>query len=188
MPVTTETELPVTPTTVEQNPAPVQTSALNIPDEIVVLLPDIASSVAGAIGFTPNASLPRVTDAQRAQDEVVYREQSNAALNLRDSIKVASDYVSAGVAATKLGRALIQYKTGIADIRTAEFNLTKAQTKTAIAQAQLQEVQTVLNYHNAALPHIQAEYQHKLTEAQNKAERARLKAESFLSETAGLLV
>lgn len=161
-------------------------SSLALPDEIQITLPDIASHAASAVGFSPNAALPRVTDSQRVQDELTYREQLHAAHNLRDSIRVAEAYVSAGVAATKLGRALIQYRVGVQDIRTGEVQLQKSQTKTAIAQAELAQLNETLNYQNAVLPHVQQEYSHRLTEAMNKSERARLKAESYLAETDAL--
>lgn len=182
----------VTPTEVVQTqtqplaPQESAVSSLALPEDIAITLPDIAGHAATAVGFTPNPSLPRVTDSQRVQDEVTYREQLHAAHNLRDSIRVAEAYVSAGVAATKLGRALIQYRVGIQDIRTGEVQLQKAQTKTAIATAELAQLNETLNYQNAVLPHVQQEYAHRLTEAMNKADRARLKAESYLAETDAL--
>ena len=180
----------VTPTEVTPQPlAPIQSpavSSLNLPENIEISLPDIASLAASSVGFSPNPSLPRVTDAQRVQDELAFREMKHAADNLRDSIKVATSYVSAAVEGTKLGKALIAYRTGVEDIRTAEVGLSKAQTRTAIAQGELLHLNEKLSFVNNSLEHTRQEYAHKLTEAMNKADRARLKAESYLAETDAL--
>lgn len=186
-PITTSSDdIPITPSEIVPNSSSIENLPINLPDEIVIQLPDFAGSAASAVGFSPNPALPRITDAQRSEDERAFREMANAAKNLKDSITVASEYVSAGIAATKLGQRLIQYKAGIADIRTALVGLQKSETKTAIAQAELAQLNETLAFQNGLLPQIQAEYQHKLTEAQGRADRARRKAESYLTETENL--
>ena len=69
----------------------------NLPQTFEVNLPDLQEFANGAIGFEPNPDLPRVSDPQREQDALAYREQMNAAANLKDSIQVANKYVDAGI-------------------------------------------------------------------------------------------
>ena len=175
-------EIPITPTMPTATHSP-----LKLPDVVSVELPDFQDFAESAVGFAPNAALPRVTDAEREEHALVYREQLNAAENLKDSIKVATAYVSAGVAATKLGRELVRYQIGVEDIRTAEVGLERAKTKTAIAKQELEADKLTLNYVTARLPHLESEYSHKLTEHKDRARRAQLKAEAFMHQTDNLL-
>ena len=156
----------------------------NLPNNFDVNLPDIQQFADSAIGFEPNPNLPRVTDSQREQDALVYREQANAASNLKDSIQVANKYVDAGIAATKLGKSLISYQIGLQDIRTEKVNFQKSVVKTEIAFTELSELNLKLGYQNAFLPVLEQEYQHKLTEAQSKANLANLKAMDHQHTTA----
>lgn len=124
---------------------------LSLPEGFSLELPDFSHLAQGAIGtaetgFAPNPELPRVTDADREVHAVVFKEQMNAAANLQDSIRVATAYVDAAVEATKLGKSVVRYQTGVEDIRTAQVKLQQAQTKTSIAREQLTGLQHELNY------------------------------------------
>ena len=98
----------------------------NLPQTFDVNLPDLQEFANNAIGFEPNPDLPRVSDPQREQDALAYREQMNAAANLKDSIQVANKYVDAGISATKLGKSLIQYQTRLARHPIGEGELPKS--------------------------------------------------------------
>lgn len=155
----------------------------NLPQNFDINLPDIQQFADSAIGFEPNPNLPRVSDSQREQDALAYREQMNAASNLKDSILVANKYVDAGISATKLGKSLISYQIGLQDIRTEKVNFQKSVVRTEIAFTELSELNLKLGYQNNLLPHLEMEYQHKLTEAQSKADLASRKAMSHQHET-----
>lgn len=155
----------------------------NLPQTFELELPEFQEFAQGAIGFSPNPDLPRVSDEQRKQDELAYREQMNAAANLKDSIQVANKYVEAGISATKLGKSLIQYHTGLQDIRTEKVNYQKATVRTEIAVTELNELQMRLGYQNALVPHLEQEYRGLLLEAQSKADRANRKALTHQHET-----
>lgn len=163
------------------------TLPLGLPESFEVNLPDFAGHAESAIGFTPNEGLPRVTEQQRQTDALTYQEQRNAALNLKDSIQVAHAYVSAGVAATKLGRELVRYQVGVADIRTELVNLQRANVKTAIATNELASDTLTATFTANRLTHVEAEYTSKLDEHRLRADRARIKAERYEYETEQLL-
>ena len=148
----------------------------NLPQTFEVNLPDLQEFANNAIGFEPNPDLPRVSDPQREQDALAYREQMNAAANLKDSIQVANKYVDAGISATKLGKSLIQYQIGLQDIRSEKVNFQKAVVKTEIVLTELAELNLKLGYQNAFLPVLEQDYIHRLTEAQSKAELSQRKA------------
>lgn len=150
----------------------------NLPQNFDINLPDIQELANNAVGFSPNPELPRVTDSQREQDALAYREQINAAANLQDSIKVANKYLDAAVTATKLGKSLINYQIGLQDIRTAKIEYTKAVARTDIAVTELDELRLKLGFNQSALPILEQEYRHKLTETQSKAELALRKAQA----------
>lgn len=147
-----------------------------LPQNFTINLPDLTELAENAVGFEPNPSLPRVTDSQREQDALAFREQINAAENLKDSLKVANKYVDAGILATKIGKSLIQYQIGLQDIRSVKVNYQKAVVRTEVAIGELQELNLKLGYQNAFLPLLEQEYSHRLTEAQSKAELAQRKA------------
>lgn len=137
------------------------TLPLNLPEGFSIQLPDIAQLGQLAIGtadngFAPSTELPRVSDADREVHAVIFREQVNAAANLKDSISVATAYVDAAVEATKLGRGLVRYATGLEGIRTEQVKLQQAEVKTAIATAQLDGL-------NAEHTYLTQENAHKLT-------------------------
>lgn len=155
----------------------------NLPSNFEIELPEFQEFAQSAVGFSPNESLPRVTDAQREQDALAYREQMNAAANLKDSIGVANKYVEAGISATKLGKSLIQYQIGLQDIRTEKVNYQKSVVRTEIAVTELQELNLKLGYQNNLLPQLESEYRGKLTEAQSKADLAMRKAMAHQHET-----
>jgi len=155
----------------------------NLPQSFEVNLPDLQEFANGAIGFEPNPDLPRISDSQREQDALTYREQMNAAANLKDSIQVANKYVDAGISATKLGKSLITYQIGLQDIRTEKVNFQKSVIRTDLAFTELSELNLKLGYQNAFLPVLEQEYQHKLTEAQSKADLAQRKAMTHQFET-----
>lgn len=157
--------------------------SFNLPQSFEVNLPDLQEFANNAIGFEPNLDLPRVSDSQRAQDALTYREQMNAAANLKDSIQVANKYVDAGISATKLGKSLITYQIGLQDIRTEKVNFQKSILRTDLAFTELSELNLKLGYQNAFLPVLEQEYQHKLTEAQSKADLAQRKALAHQFET-----
>ncbi|MBD1842605.1 hypothetical protein H6F89_04100 [Cyanobacteria bacterium FACHB-63] len=156
----------------------------NLPQTFELKLPEIQEFAQNAIGFSPNSDLPRITDVQREQDAQAFREQLNAAANLKDSIQVANKYVEAGIAATKLGKTLIQYHVGLQDIRTEKVNYQKATVRTEIAITELNELQLRLGYQNSLVPHLEQEYHGKLLEAQSKADLANRKAMAHQHETA----
>jgi len=155
----------------------------NLPQTFEIELPEFQEFAQSAIGFSPNPDLPRITDEQRKQDELAYREQMNAAANLKDSIQVANKYVEAGIAATKLGKSLIQYHIGLQDIRTEKVKYRKATIRTDIAIAELNELQLRLGYQHELVPHLEQEYRGKLLEAQSKADLANRKAMAHQHET-----
>ena len=155
----------------------------NLPQGFEVNLPDLQEFANNAIGFEPNPDLPRVSDSQREQDALAYREQMNAASNLKDSIGVANKYVDAGILATKLGKSLITYQIGLQDIRTEKVNFQKSVLRTDLAFTELSELNLKLGYQTAFLPVLEQEYQHKLTEAQSKADLAQRKALAHQFET-----
>ena len=155
----------------------------NLPQTFEVNLPDLQEFANNAIGFEPNPDLPRISDSQREQDALTYREQMNAAANLKDSIQVANKYVDAGISATKLGKSLITYQIGLQDIRTEKVNFQKSVLRTDLAFTELSELNLKLGYQNAFLPVLEQEYQHKLTEAQSKADLAQRKAMAHQFET-----
>jgi hypothetical protein len=159
---------------------------LQLRDTFEITLPDYQENAGLAVGFAPNPSLPRVSDQQREADALAYREQINAAENLKDSFKVATAYVSAGVQATKLGKALLQYKVGLQDIRTEMVNLDRAVVRTQISATELQAETLHLNHNLATLPQLEQEYAGKLLEHKARAERAQLKAQAFIHQTAQL--
>ncbi|WP_068819338.1 hypothetical protein [Phormidesmis priestleyi] len=155
----------------------------NLPQSFEVNLPDLQEFANNAIGFEPNPDLPRISDSQREQDALTYREQMNAAANLKDSIQVANKYVDAGISATKLGKSLITYQIGLQDIRTEKVNFQKSVLRTDLAFTELSELNLKLGYQTAFLPVLEQEYQHKLTEAQSKADLAQRKAMAHQFET-----
>ena len=155
----------------------------NLPQSFEVNLPDLQEFANNAIGFEPNPDLPRISDSQREQDALAYREQMNAAANLKDSIQVANKYVDAGISATKLGKSLITYQIGLQDIRTEKVNFQKSVLRTDLAFTELSELNLKLGYQNACLPVLEQEYQHELTEAQSKADLAQRKALAHQFET-----
>jgi len=154
-----------------------------LPQNFDINLPDIHELANGAIGFEPNTNLPRVSDAQREQDALAYREQLNAASNLKDSIGVANRYLDAAISATKLGKSLITYQIGLQDIRTEKVNFQKSTVRTDIAFSELSELNLKLGYQTSALPLLETEYQHKLTEVSSKADLALRKAMAHQHET-----
>lgn len=155
----------------------------NLPQNFNIDLPDIQEFANGAIGFTPNPDLPRVTDQQREEDKRIFKEMGNAADNLKDAIGVSNKYVDAGIAATKLGKSLISYQIGLQDIRTEKVNFQKSVVRTEIAFTELNELNLKLGYQNNLLPHLEEEYRHKLTEARSKADLANRKAMKHEHET-----
>jgi len=155
----------------------------NLPQSFEVNLPDLQEFANNAIGWEPNPDLPRVSDSQREQDALTYREQMNAAANLKDSIQVANKYVDAGISAAKLGKSLITYQIGLQDIRTEKVNFQKSILRTDLAFTELSELNLKLGYQTAFLPVLEQEYQHKLTEAQSKADLAQRKALAHQFET-----
>jgi hypothetical protein len=155
----------------------------NLPQTFEINLPDLQEFANGAIGFEPNPDLPRVSDSQREQDALAYREQMNAAANLKDSIQVANKYVDAAISATKLGKSLITHQIGLQDLRTEKVNFQKAVVRTDLAFTELSELNLKLGYQNVFLPVLEQEYQHKLTEAQSKADLAQRKAMAHQHET-----
>jgi hypothetical protein len=155
----------------------------NLPQNFEINLPDLQEFANGAIGFEPNPDLPRVSDSQREQDALAYREQMNAAASLKDSIQVANKYVDAAISATKLGKSLITYQIGLQDIRTEKVNFQKSVVRTDLAFTELSELNLKLGYQNVFLPVLEQEYQHKLTEAQSKADLAQRKAMAHQHET-----
>ena len=154
-----------------------------LPQNFNVTLPNIHKFAENAIGFEPNPSLPRVTDEQRERDARTYREQMNAAANLKDSIQVANKYLDAAISATKLGKSLVTYQIGLQDIRTEKVNYQKAVLNTEIAVSERDALTLKLNHQNNLLPHLENEYRHLLTEAQAKADRAQRKAMAYQHET-----
>lgn len=160
--------------------------ALQLRENFEIQLPDFQENAGLAVGYEPNNALPRVSDLQRESDALAYREQINAASNLTDSIKVATAYVSAGVQATRLGKALVQYRIGVQDIRTEMVNLDRAVVRTQVSATELQAETLHLNHNLATLPVLEQEYAHKLQEHVARAERASLKAQAFMHQTAQL--
>jgi hypothetical protein len=154
-----------------------------LPQNFEINLPDLQEFANNAVGFEPNPDLPRVSDLQREQDALAYREQMNAAANLKDSIQVANKYVDAAISATKLGKSLITYQIGLQDIRTEKVNFQKSVVRTDLAFTELSELNLKLGYQNVFLPVLEQEYQHKLTEAQSKADLAQRKAMAHQHET-----
>lgn len=159
---------------------------IQLREQLDITLPQFEENAGLAVGYEPNPALPRVSDTQRERDALAYREQVNAANNLSDSFKVATAYVSAGVQATKLGKALVQYRIGVQDVRTEMVNLDRSVVRTQISATELQAETLHLNHNLASLPQLEAEYAHKLTEHVARADRARLKAQAFMHQTAQL--
>lgn len=152
-------------------------------------VPNFQELANGAIGtpetgFAPNPALPRVTDAERAEHERIFREQANAADNLKDALKVANKYVEAAVLGTRLGKSLIQYQTGIQEIRTAKVEFAKAQTRTEIALAEHDQLRLKLNHEVAMIPTIERELVNKLRLQESKANNALLAAMDHEHQTA----
>jgi hypothetical protein len=163
---------------------------LNLPNEFEFDLPDLQQLAQGAIGsaesgYAPGTTIARTTDAKREEDARTYREQMNSIANLKDGVKLVRSIVDAGVEYTQLGRSIIKYKTGLENIRTEGYKLQKAQTNTAIAQTELQELQSKLNYHNQRLPLIERGYTAQIQAltaqagmAERQAEMTRIEAEN----------
>lgn len=152
-------------------------------------IPDFQELANGAIGtpesgFAPNPALPRVSDQDRAEHERIFREQANAVDNLKDALKVANKYVEAAVLGTKLGKSLIQYHTGIQEIRTAKVEFAKAQTRTEIALAEHDQLRLKLGHELAMIPSIEREFANKLREQESKANRALAAAMKHEHDTA----
>jgi hypothetical protein len=159
--------------------------AFNLPQDFNINLPELQELASNAVGFEPNQSLPRVTDVQRERDAIAYHEQNNAALNLKDSLGVASTYLTAAIAATKIGKSLVSYQIGLQDIRTEKVNYQKAGVRTAIASTELQELNLKLEFQNGLLPELERGYQGALKDARVKAETAHRSAEKarFILDT-----
>lgn len=163
------------------DPAPIATNSLDIepsgyalpfglPEGFDMELPNFAELASSAIGFAPNPALPRVTQSDREVHKVIYEEQRHAAANLKDSIDVAIAYVDAAVSATKLGRGVVKYQTGVEQIREAMVNLDSARVKTSIAQQNLVGLQNELTY-------VTQENVHKLEVFDAKLEQWRVKVQ-----------
>jgi len=157
---------------------------LNLPENFDFELPDFQNLAQSAIGYTPNPSLPRVTDGQRETDKQILKEQGNAADNLADSIKVSNKYLQGAIKATQLVKSTISYQIGIQDIRTEGINLQKAYVRTDLANSELAELNIKLDYQNRALPLLQEGLNHQLRELASKTELAAKKAEYQIEQTA----
>lgn len=191
MPTTTAPLEPVTLTPTQELPietTPTQnpyqgvnlTLPLNLPEGFTVNLPDISQLANSAVGdastgFAPNPNLPRVSDSDREVHAVIFREQVNAALNLKDSITVANTYVDAAVEGTKLGKNLVRYATGLEGIREQQVKLQQAQTKTAIAGEQLKGLQHELNFLTSENVHRLETFNSKLDQWREKVRAEQLK-------------
>jgi len=154
-----------------------------LPQNFDIQLPDLQDLTQSAVGFEPNPNLPRVSDAQREQDALAYREQMNAAANLKDSIQVANKYLDAAIAATKLGKSLVTYQIGLQDIRTEKVRYQSSVLNTQIAMTDRDALGLKLAHNQSVLPVLEQEYQHLLSESQAKADRALRKAQAYAHET-----
>jgi hypothetical protein len=158
-----------------------------LPQNFNVELPDLQELANGAIGspetgFAPGENIARTTDAAREQHAQIYREQQNTIENLKDGIKLVTNIVQAGVEATTLGQTIIKYQTGLEKIRNEGVKLQKAQTQTAISQAELSQLQLKLNFETNKLPILQSGYQSKLEGLTVQAEMTQRETERLMLE------
>lgn len=158
-----------------------------LPQNFNVELPNLQELTEGAIGspetgFAPTDLIARTSDADREQHAQIYREQMNTIENLKDGIKLVNNVVQAGVEATTLGQTLIKYQTGIEKIRNEGVKLQKAQTSTAISQAELMQLQAKLGFETDKLPILQSGYQSKLEGLRVQADIAQRETEKLMIE------
>ena len=155
---------------------------LTLPRDFTIELPEIQEFANNAVGFAPNPDLPRVSEAQREQDALAYKEQMYAAENLTDSIRVANKYVSAAVEATVLGQTLIKYQTGLEKIRNETVKYQKAVTQTSISLGELDELRLKLNFQTSKLPILESGYNSRLQGLQVQAEIAQRETDLLMIE------
>lgn len=158
-----------------------------LPQNFDVNLPNLQEMAEGAIGtpesgFAPTDVIARTSDADREQHAQIYREQMNTIENLKDGIRLVNHVVSAGVEATTLGQTLIKYQTGLEKIRNEGVKLQKAQTQTAISQAELEQLRLKLGFETDKLPILQSGYQSKLDGLRVQAEMAQRETEKLMVE------
>lgn len=159
----------------------------NLPRNFNVDLPDLQNLTEGAIGtpesgFAPGENIARTSKNDRELHKQIYEEQRNTIENLKDGIRLVNTIVQAGVDATVLGQTLLKYQTGLENIRNEGVKLQKAQTQTAISQAELLQLQAKLNFEGDKLPLLNRGYAAKLETLQIQAEMAEREAENMLIE------
>lgn len=158
-----------------------------LPQNFDVTLPNFQELAESAIGtpesgFAPTEVIARTTDADRDLHKQIYREQMNSIDNLKDGLRLVSNVVSAGVEATVLGQTLLKYQTGLEKIRNEGVKLQKAQTQTAISQAELSQLQLKLGFETNKLPHLERGYAAKLEALQVQADIAERETETLIRE------
>ncbi|BAS60442.1 MULTISPECIES: hypothetical protein [Leptolyngbya] len=158
-----------------------------LPQNFNVNLPNFQELAESAIGtpesgFAPTEVIARTSDTDREQHAQIYREQMNTIDNLKDGLRLVNNVVTAGVEATVLGQTLLKYQTGLEKVRNEGVKLQKAQTQTAISQAELSQLQLKLGFETDKLPILNVGYQAKLQGLQVQAEMAQRETEKLMIE------
>jgi hypothetical protein len=129
------------------------------------------------------AGWKRVTDAQRQQDEVAYKELQNYAANIKDGVNTLNAMAQASVAVTKLGKTLVQYATGIQEIKTEMVNFQIAEAGTRKNQNKLAGIEQEID-HLANINTSQSlDYQADLDQLTANLDRKLKKVEQTKAET-----
>lgn len=170
-----------------QNTSIESLSGLNLPDALSATIPDFQtllnpSDVANPSSFEA-AGWKRVTEAQRKQDEVAYKELQNYAANVKDGINTLNSMAQASVAATKLGKTLVQYATGIQDIKSEMVSFQIAEAGTRKNQNKLAGIEQEID-HLANINTSQSlDYQADLDQLSANLDRKLKKVEATKAET-----
>jgi hypothetical protein len=162
-------------------------SGLNLPDTLSATIPDfqklLKPSDVGDPKTFENAGWKRISDAQRQQDEIAYKELQNYAANAKDGINTLNAMAQASTAATKLGKTLVQYATGIQDIKSEMVNFQIAEAGTRKNQAKLAGVEQEIA-HLVSVSSSQAlDYQADLEQLTANLDRKLKKVEATKMET-----
>lgn len=162
-------------------------SGLSLPDTLSATIPDfqklLKPSDVGDPGTFESVGWKRVTDAKRQQDEVAYKEFQNYAANVKDGVNTLNAMAQASVAVTKLGKTLVQYATGIQDIKTEMVNFQIAEAGTRKNQNKLAGIEQEIN-HLANINTSQfLDYQADLDQLNANLDRKLKKVEATKAET-----
>lgn len=162
-------------------------SGLKLPDTLSATIPDfqklLKPSDVGDPGTFESAGWKRTTDAQRQQDEIAYKELQNYAANVKDGINTLNTMAQSSVAATRLGKTLVQYATGIQDIKSEMVNFQIAEAGTRKNQNKLAGIEQEID-HLANINASQSlDYQADLDQLTANLDRKLRKVEATKAET-----